>query len=182
MKYMSVSVYISPPRAKKLGSEASGLSESRVKRKAEKALSFVPGWSEWSSRGRTLMQLENNMKLWQGLGSALLQLGTPPEALRLISSPLASPEQVPALMPTTQTSRHPGQHAVTSARQHSPPKRLCCHRLPTALPPVPAQHSSTGGIFNIQPHGTRCSLVSPLDQPRACCNKFNAKAGRKHFR
>lgn len=179
---MSVSVYISPPRAKKLGSEASGLSESRVKRKAEKALSFVPGWSEWSSRGRTLMQLENNMKLWQGLGSALLQLGTPPEALRLISSPLASPEQVPALMPTTQTSRHPGQHAVTSARQHSPPKRLCCHRLPTALPPVPAQHSSTGGIFNIQPHGTRCSLVSPLDQPRACCNKFNAKAGRKHFR
>lgn len=113
MKYMSVSVYISPPRAKKLGSEASGLSESRVKRKAEKALSFVPGWSEWSSRGRALMQLGNNMKLWQGLGSALLRLGTPPEALRLISSPLASPEQVPAL-PTTQTSRHPGQHAVTS--------------------------------------------------------------------
>lgn len=148
MKYMSVSVYISPPRAKKLGSEASGLSESRVKRKAEKALSFVPGWSEWSSRGRALMQLGNNMKLWQGLGSALLRLGTPPEALRLISSPLASPEQISAL-PTTQTSRHPGQHAVTSAGQHSPPKRLCCHRLPTALPPVPAQHSSTGGIFNI---------------------------------
>lgn len=88
MKYMSVSTYISPPHAKTLRAEASGLSKSRVKKKSSKNFAFC---SQMITVERPGMNASNTTWGCGRAQSVLLQFGTPSKPLGLIYHPLTSP-------------------------------------------------------------------------------------------